>query len=62
MLYYLTIGVLFGITAGFAPGPFLTLVVSENIRNKIHKDNLDIDDNALLLDLAVLSGLKQPLQ
>lgn len=35
MLYYLTIGILFGITAGFSPGPLLALVVSETLEHGI---------------------------
>lgn len=35
MLYYLSIGVLFGLTAGFSPGPLLALVVSETLEHGI---------------------------
>lgn len=35
MLYYLTVGVLLGLTAGFSPGPLLTLVISETLEHGI---------------------------
>lgn len=35
MLYYLTIGVLLGVAAGFSPGPLLALVVSESLEHGI---------------------------
>mgnify|MGYP001826001658 CR=1 FL=1 len=35
MLYYLTVGVLLGVTAGFSPGPLLTLVISETLEHGI---------------------------
>ena len=31
MVYYLTVGILFGLAAGFSPGPLLALVVSESL-------------------------------
>jgi len=35
MLYYLTVGILLGLTAGFSPGPLLTLVISETLEHGI---------------------------
>jgi threonine/homoserine/homoserine lactone efflux protein len=35
MIEYLTIGTLLGLSAGFAPGPLLTLVISETLRHDI---------------------------
>jgi threonine/homoserine/homoserine lactone efflux protein len=35
MLNYLTIGTLLGVSAGFAPGPLLTLVISETLQYDI---------------------------
>lgn len=32
MLSYLTVGILLGLSAGFAPGPLLTLVITETLR------------------------------
>ena len=36
MLHYLTIGTLLGLSAGFAPGPLLTLVISETLKHDIN--------------------------
>ncbi len=33
MLHYLTIGTVLGLSAGFAPGPLLTLVISETLQH-----------------------------
>jgi len=35
MEYYLTIGAVLGLSAGFAPGPLLTLVIAETLRHGI---------------------------
>jgi threonine/homoserine/homoserine lactone efflux protein len=35
MIEYLTIGTLLGLSAGFAPGPLLTLVISETLQHDI---------------------------
>ena len=35
MLYFLSIGVLFGVTAGISPGPLLVLVISETLEHGI---------------------------
>ncbi len=35
MIHFLTAGTLLGLSAGFAPGPLLTLVVSETLRHDI---------------------------
>lgn len=35
MLSYLAIGILFGVTAGFSPGPLLTLVISETLEHGV---------------------------
>ena len=35
MTHYLTIGILLGVSAGFAPGPLLALVISETIQHGI---------------------------
>ena len=32
MIHYLTIGAILGLSAGFAPGPLLALVLSETLR------------------------------
>lgn len=35
MIYYLGTGVLFGVAAGFAPGPLLALVITETLRHGV---------------------------
>lgn len=35
MFYYLIVGVMFGLTAGFSPGPLLALVISETLKHGI---------------------------
>jgi threonine/homoserine/homoserine lactone efflux protein len=35
MIHFLTIGIIFGLSAGFAPGPLLTLVISETLQHDI---------------------------
>lgn len=35
MLYFLTVGTVLGLSAGFAPGPLLALVISETLRHGI---------------------------
>ena len=35
MIHFLTIGTVLGLSAGFAPGPLLTLVISETLRHDI---------------------------
>jgi len=35
MLYYLSLGVLLGLAAGFSPGPLLTLVIAETLEHGI---------------------------
>ncbi|MBT4876955.1 MAG: LysE family translocator, partial [Desulfobacula sp.] len=35
MIHYLTIGMVLGLSAGLAPGPLLTLVISETLLHDI---------------------------
>lgn len=35
MIHYLTIGIILGLSAGFAPGPLLTLVISETLQKNM---------------------------
>ena len=63
MLHYLIIGTLLGLSAGFAPGPLLTLVISETLQHDI-KAGIKValapvvtDLPIILLTLFVLSGL-----
>jgi hypothetical protein len=36
MIHFLTIGIILGLSAGFAPGPLLTLVISETLQHNIN--------------------------
>jgi len=63
MGYYLTIGAVLGLSAGFAPGPLLTLVISETLRHGIRSGirvalaPVVTDFPIILLTLFVLSRL-----
>ena len=35
MIHFLTMGLILGLSAGFAPGPLLTLVVSETLEHDV---------------------------
>ena len=63
MVHYLTIGIVLGLSAGFAPGPLLTLVISETLQHDI-KSGVKValapiinDVPIILLTLLVLSKL-----
>lgn len=63
MLYFLTFGTLLGLSAGFAPGPLLTLVITETLRHDI-KSGVKValapiitDFPIILLTLLLLSKL-----
>jgi threonine/homoserine/homoserine lactone efflux protein len=63
MLSYLTIGILLGLSAGFAPGPLLTLVISETLRYgmragvKVALAPILTDLPIIVLTLAILAKL-----
>lgn len=63
MITYLTMGAVFGLTAGISPGPLLTLVVSETLRHnraegiKIAIAPLITDIPIVLLTLFILSRM-----
>ncbi len=63
MLNYLIIGTILGLSAGFAPGPLLTLVISETLQHdikagiKVALAPLITDLPIILLTLFVLAGL-----
>jgi len=63
MGYYLTIGAVLGLSAGFAPGPLLTLVISETLQHDIRSGirvalaPVVTDVPIILLTLLVLSKL-----
>ncbi len=60
---YLTMGAVFGLTAGISPGPLLTLVISETIRHnktegvKIAVAPLITDIPIVLLTIFILSKM-----
>jgi len=63
MIHYLTIGTILGLSAGFAPGPLLALVISETLQNdiksgvKVALSPIITDVPIIILTLFVLSGL-----
>lgn len=65
MGYFLTLGALLGLSAGFSPGPLLTLVISETLRHgvgagvRVALAPVVTDLPIILLTLFVLSGLQE---
>jgi len=63
MEYYLTMGAVLGLSAGFAPGPLLTLVISETLRHgvgsgvRVALSPMITDFPIIALTLLVLSRL-----
>jgi threonine/homoserine/homoserine lactone efflux protein len=63
MLHYLTIGTILGLSAGFAPGPLLTLVISETIQHdmkagiKVALAPIATDLPIIILTVFILSKL-----
>lgn len=53
MLEFLTIGILLGISAGFAPGPLLTLVISETLQHDI-KSGIKVALAPVITDLPII--------
>jgi threonine/homoserine/homoserine lactone efflux protein len=53
MLHYLTIGTLLGLTAGFAPGPLLTLVISETLQHDF-KSGVKVAIAPIITDLPII--------
>lgn len=53
MLHYLIIGTLLGLSAGFAPGPLLTLVISETLKHDI-RAGLKVAFAPLISDLPIV--------
>jgi threonine/homoserine/homoserine lactone efflux protein len=53
MLHFLTIGTLLGISAGFAPGPLLTLVISETLKHDI-KSGVKVALAPVITDLPII--------
>ena len=53
MVYYLTIGILLGLSAGFTPGPLLTLVISETLEHDI-KSGIKVSVAPIITDLPII--------
>lgn len=53
MLHFLTIGTVLGLSAGFAPGPLLTLVIAETLRHDI-KSGIKVALAPILTDLPII--------
>ncbi len=53
MLHYLTIGTLLGLAAGFAPGPLLTLVISETLQHDF-KSGIKVAIAPIITDLPII--------
>ena len=53
MIYYFTIGIIFGLSAGFAPGPLLTLVISETLEHDI-KSGVKVSLAPIITDLPIV--------
>ncbi|VBB42936.1 putative threonine efflux protein [uncultured Desulfatiglans sp.] len=53
MLYFLTLGTLLGLSAGFAPGPLLTLVITETLRHDI-KSGVKVALAPILTDFPII--------
>ncbi len=53
MLYFLTIGTIIGLSAGFAPGPLLTLVISETLQYGI-KAGVKVAIAPLITDIPII--------
>jgi len=53
MIHYLTIGTVLGLSAGFAPGPLLTLVISETLQHDI-KSGIKVALAPIITDLPII--------
>ena len=53
MIYYLTVGIILGLSAGFTPGPLLTLVVSETLEHGI-KSGIKVSLAPIITDLPII--------
>ena len=53
MVYYMTIGIILGLSAGFAPGPLLTLVISETLQHDI-KSGVKVALAPIVTDLPII--------
>jgi len=53
MIHYLIIGTVLGLSAGFAPGPLLTLVISETLQHNI-KSGVKVALAPIITDLPII--------
>jgi threonine/homoserine/homoserine lactone efflux protein len=53
MLNFLTVGTLLGLSAGFAPGPLLTLVISETLQHDV-KSGIKVALAPIITDLPII--------
>ena len=53
MIHFLTIGTVLGLSAGFAPGPLLTLVISETLQHDI-KSGIKVALAPIITDLPII--------
>jgi len=52
-MYFLTVGTLLGLSAGFVPGPLLTLVISETLHHDI-KSGIKVALAPIITDLPII--------
>lgn len=53
MIHFLTIGTVLGLSAGFAPGPLLTLVISETLQHDV-KSGVKVALAPIITDLPII--------
>jgi len=53
MIHFLAIGIVLGLSAGFAPGPLLTLVISETLQHNI-KSGIKVALAPIITDLPII--------
>ena len=53
MTEFITIGIVLGLSAGFAPGPLLTLVISETLRHDI-RSGIKVALSPIFTDLPII--------
>lgn len=53
MIHFLTIGTVLGLSAGFAPGPLLTLVISETLQHDV-KSGIKVALAPIITDLPII--------
>ena len=53
MIHFLAIGTMLGLSAGFAPGPLLTLVISETLQHDI-KSGVKVALAPIITDLPII--------